>query len=151
MPPSTTAQCLRPAWIDCPTRPTCTRTSFPCRLPERAYIVKCGLCGFCRLGLGLFVLCVQTLYAIRRCGLFSHCSDLTIRFVVVATKLVQPEMCVTIPFARSVRSFFSMCDRASIRPFVDARGPSVASALGRYCARHRKNLFDRPAGLQTAP
>jgi len=33
--------------------------------------------------------------------------------------------------ARSVRSFFSACDRASTRPFVDARGPLDASALGR--------------------
>ena len=33
--------------------------------------------------------------------------------------------------ARSVRSFFSTCDRASTRPFVDARGPYGTSALGR--------------------
>ena len=39
--------------------------------------------------------------------------------------------CVTTSSARSVWSFFSMCDRASTRPFVDARGPFVTSALGR--------------------
>jgi hypothetical protein len=38
---------------------------------------------------------------------------------------------VTISSARSLRSFFSFCDRASTRPFVDARGPYGTSALGR--------------------
>ena len=39
---------------------------------------------------------------------------------------------VTVSFARSVWSFFSTCDRASTRPFVDARGTSCVSALGRH-------------------
>ena len=39
--------------------------------------------------------------------------------------------CVTTFSARSVWSFFSTCDRASTRPFVDARGPFATSALGR--------------------
>lgn len=38
---------------------------------------------------------------------------------------------VAISSARSVRSFFSIRDRASTRPFVDARGLSITSALGR--------------------
>lgn len=34
-------------------------------LPERACIVKGGLCGFCRLGEALFRLCLQTISAAR--------------------------------------------------------------------------------------
>ncbi len=58
---------------------------------------------------------------------------------------------VTIFLARSVRSFFSACDRASTRPFVDARGPLLDVRARARFARHRSNLCDRPAGLLAAP
>lgn len=37
-------------------------------LPERAYAVKGGLCGFCRLGEALFLLSLQTICAVRYDG-----------------------------------------------------------------------------------
>ena len=55
----------------------------------------------------------------------------TVCFVLVSCKCSSTCYRVTTSSARSVRSFFSACDRASIRPFVDARGPSITSALGR--------------------
>jgi hypothetical protein len=53
-----------------------------------------------------------------------------VRYVVVCYQRGSTCLRVTIFSARSVRSFFSVCDRASTRPFVDARGPLCLSALG---------------------
>ena len=57
---------------------------------------------------------------------------------------------VAISSARSVRSFFSIRDRASTRPFVDARGPSITSALGRDPPDTDK-IFRSSCGLLAAP
>ena len=57
---------------------------------------------------------------------------------------------VAISSARSVRSFFSKRDRASTRPFVDARGPSSTSALGRNPPDTDK-IFRSSCGLLAAP
>ena len=62
---------------------------------------------------------------------FGLASCWTVCFVLVSCKCSSTCYRVTNSSARSVRSFFSACDRASTRPFVDARGPFVASALGR--------------------
>jgi hypothetical protein len=57
---------------------------------------------------------------------------------------------VAISSARSVRSFFSKRDRASTRPFVDARGPSITSALGRDPPDTDK-IFRSSCGFLAAP
>jgi hypothetical protein len=65
---------------------------------------------------------LQTIYAVRKSGLFDIGSCWTACFAVVSFERSSTCYCVTTFSARSVRSFFSKRDRASTRPFVDARG-----------------------------
>jgi hypothetical protein len=101
-----------------------------CPLPERACVVKGGLCGFCRLGaLSFCCICGESPGSVST-------DFLSLRSCLAARSAVccrYDSTCyrVTISSARSIRSFFSVCDRASTRPFVDARGPFITSALGR--------------------
>ena len=93
-------------------------------LPERACVVKGGLCGLFRWEAIRFRLRGQTFYAMPRVlgssPIVSCCDSFVSRLVMERRfRLVRV---LRSSFARSVRSFFSMRDRASTRPFVDARG-----------------------------
>jgi hypothetical protein len=71
----------------------------------------------------VFFVCLQTVHAAYGlwafgCSFLVKCSLIVVRFWRCSTC-----SCVTTSPARSVRSFFSKRDRASTRPFVDARGP----------------------------
>jgi len=102
-------------------------------LPERACVVKGRLQGFCRLGVPVFTIDAQTVYAFHLRGRLLNWVVLGCSVRSCLVRVSSTVSRVTASFARSVRSFFSICDRASTRPFVDARGPSGVSALGR-CA-----------------
>ena len=102
-----------------------------CPLPEGARCVKGGLRGFCRLCVPACSSHAHTLHALRASGVSSWYVGLHGSFGCRLSQRSSTCCSATTLSARSVRSFFSACDRASTRPFVDARGPLDASALGR--------------------
>jgi hypothetical protein len=95
-----------------------------CPLPERACVVKGGLCGFFRLGGLVLGVCLQTICAARSSGLVRHRLELNCSVSLVTA--INVLRLVTVLRLRSRGLFgrsFLCCDRASTRPFVDARGP----------------------------
>jgi hypothetical protein len=111
-----------------------------CPLPERARVVKGGLCGFCRLGVLVFLLGAQSLCAVRASGLLWH------RFVLDCSL----RCCWRLAFFDSLQCYDFICEVCSVVLFYVRSRATVPLPVPSWTPADRR-LRPRSGAIRPTP